>query len=246
MSSSRRVADGDTGRPRSGRGRAAGRPGRWSRVQEGVRRREIVDLARTLRAWGPQDAPRNRFQRIDAHRNKGPEYCDETIAAPKTPTPVTTAPRRRRRGHQNGPEITCRGPATGTSWNSGELPRQEVIELAVPAPVMPAAAVDTLRQPRSGGAPWEPRSGVARSRTKLTWMQLCTRRERRLTGDGAFYRDEQDPRALPGDDLDRWFGTRRPNAALVERALGEGLSGVNWPASGRRSVAQTSPSFLSY
>jgi hypothetical protein len=64
--------------------------------------------------------------------------------------------------------------------------------------------------------------------------------------DGAFYRDEQDPRALPGDDLDRWFGTRRPNAALVERALGEGLSGVNWPESGRRSVAQTSASFLSH
>jgi hypothetical protein len=30
---------------------------------------------------------------------------------------------------------------------------------------------------------------------------------------------------LPGGDLDRWFGTRRPDPAAVERALGEGLSG---------------------
>jgi len=30
---------------------------------------------------------------------------------------------------------------------------------------------------------------------------------------------------LPGDELDRWFGTRRPKAAAVERALDEGLSG---------------------
>ncbi len=30
---------------------------------------------------------------------------------------------------------------------------------------------------------------------------------------------------LPGDDLDRWFGTRRPDAAAVERALRDGLSG---------------------
>jgi hypothetical protein len=30
---------------------------------------------------------------------------------------------------------------------------------------------------------------------------------------------------LPGEDLDRWFGTRRPDVAAVERALGEGLSG---------------------
>ena len=30
---------------------------------------------------------------------------------------------------------------------------------------------------------------------------------------------------LPGDDLDKWFGTRRPDAAAVERALRNGLSG---------------------
>jgi hypothetical protein len=30
---------------------------------------------------------------------------------------------------------------------------------------------------------------------------------------------------LPDDELDRWFGTRRPDAAAVDRALGEGLSG---------------------
>ncbi|AVT31657.1 hypothetical protein C6361_21685 [Plantactinospora sp. BC1] len=30
---------------------------------------------------------------------------------------------------------------------------------------------------------------------------------------------------LPDDELDRWFGTRRPDVAAVERALGEGLSG---------------------
>ncbi|GAB3512574.1 hypothetical protein [Phytohabitans suffuscus] len=30
---------------------------------------------------------------------------------------------------------------------------------------------------------------------------------------------------LPDEELDRWFGTRRPDAAAVERALGEGLSG---------------------
>jgi len=30
---------------------------------------------------------------------------------------------------------------------------------------------------------------------------------------------------LPHDDLDKWFGTRRPDVAAVERALGEGLSG---------------------
>jgi hypothetical protein len=30
---------------------------------------------------------------------------------------------------------------------------------------------------------------------------------------------------LSDDDLDRWFGTRRPDPASVERALREGLSG---------------------
>lgn len=30
---------------------------------------------------------------------------------------------------------------------------------------------------------------------------------------------------LPDDELDRWFGTRRPDAAAVARALGNGLNG---------------------
>jgi hypothetical protein len=50
---------------------------------------------------------------------------------------------------------------------------------------------------------------------------------------------------LPDDDLDQWFGTRRPEAAAVERALAEGLSGFErWHGAYVVTYAQDRPDWI--